>query len=212
MTRIVSIVVASIVLSLVTCAWACSSPATPVRFSDQWPTKVGGYEDTAEHWTRRGVLRAPFSEQGSQLVELYATFLSTEWRAAYVDRQAAVQKLSTKRRQELQSEQQERAQEGYEIELLVSTYHPQHNELHRERSIWRVSLVDEAGNEILANRIEKDRRPRQVVSAEFAHFGDFAEAYRVRFPHSPGLWQGKKFSLRVSSSLGLVEVHWDAKR
>ena len=187
---------------------SCAQNARPVRFSDAWPDKVDSYESTAKSWTRRGLLRASFSEQGSQLVELYATFLSTEWRAAYVQRQAKVRKLSNDSRKSLEEDQRKIAADGYVVELLVTTYHPSHNDLHRDGSIWRIALVDGDGREIQAAKIEKDRRPRELIAADFKHFGDFAEAYSVTFPRSPELLQGKVFALRMGSTLGSVEVNW----
>ena len=83
--------------------------------------------------------------------------------------------------------------------------------MHRDDSIWRVALIDANGNETLAKSIERDRRPRQLIGAEFDNFGDFAEAYRVTFPYSTELLEGHQFSLRMSSSLGTLEVDWVAQ-
>lgn len=189
---------------------SCFQQSKPIRFTDAWPKQASSYEATTKAWTRRGLLRASFTQQGSQLLELYATFLSTDWRAAYVGRQAELQKLSKAARESLEQEQRKLASEAYVVKLLVSTYHPEHNDLHRDRSIWRVALIDSEGNEIPAEKIEKDRRPRSLIAAEFEKFGDFAEAYQVTFPHSPELLQGKEFALRIGSSLGTVEVKWES--
>ncbi len=191
---------------------ACGAAPERVRFTSEWPTKASNYEDTAIRWTRQGVLRAPLSQQASQLMEVYATYLSTEWRAAYVNRQARLQKLSETRTEELATQQQEVAKTHHELQLLVTTYYSQHNDLHRERSIWRVILIDGNGNEVAAESVERDRRPREVISADFENFGDFAEAYTVRFPHTPALLTGESFSLRVSSSLGMIELDWVAQK
>jgi len=204
--RLASILVAAAFLMT-----ACGSPAKPVRFSDAWPDKVSSYESTSKSWTRRGLLRASFADQGSQLVELYATFLSTEWRAAYVERQTKLRKLSPGSRDSLEQDQKKLASQGYVVELLVTTYHPSHNDLHRDGSIWRVSLIDGNGNEIAAEKVEKDRRPRELIAADFRKFGEFAEAYQVTFPRAPELLTGKSFALRMGSSLGTVEVDWKSK-
>lgn len=201
-----------VLLPALTLGLGCASSSAPVRFSQEWPGAARDYEETSQQWTRRGVLRAPLKNQASQLMEVYATYLSTDWRASYVDRQSKLQKLSSARRVELEGEQKETAAKQHEVELLITTYYPQHNDLHRERSIWHVALVDDSGNEIAAQNVERDRRPREVVSAEFENFGDFAEAYRVTFPAEPAILKGKKFSLRVSSSLGMVEVEWVAQK
>lgn len=187
---------------------SCSQSAKPVRFSNDWPDKVNTYEVTSKSWTRKGLLRASYADQGSQLVELYATFLSTEWRAAYVERQTEIRKLSPGSRETLEQDQRKIAAEGHVVELLVTTYHSSHNDLHRDGSIWSLALVDGDGKEIPAIKIEKDRRPRELIAADFRHFGDFAQAYRVTFPHSPELLEGKVFALRMGSALGSVEVNW----
>jgi hypothetical protein len=206
LTRLASFSIAA--LFLVT---ACGSTAKPVQFSDEWPSKVSTYDATSKSWTRRGLLRASLANQGSQLVELYATFLSTEWRAAYVDRQTKLRKLSQGSRNSLEQDQKKIASEGYVVQVLVATYHPSHNDLHRDSSIWRLSLVDSNGNEIPATQVEKDRRPRELIAADFKNFGDFSEAYQVTFPRDPGLLQGDSFALRMGSSLGSVEVTWKSK-
>ncbi len=197
-----------LVCGLLAAATGCFRASQPVHLSEDWPKKAGDYSDATDDWTRRGLLRASFDDQGSQLLELYATFLSTEWRAAYVQRQAELQTMSEASRKELEDAQRKIAADSHQLVLLVSTYDPKYNDLHRERSIWRVVLVDDAGNEIAATNIDKDRRPRQLISAEFKKFGDFAEAYLVTFPHAPAILSGKKFSLRVTSSLGTVQVDW----
>lgn len=199
---------AFLLLTLLTSVAACGGAPQSVHLTDEWPTQVDDYEEVTERWTRHGVLRAPLSDQGSQLLEVYATFLSSEWRAAYVQRQAKLQTMSEASRKELEDTQRAIAAESHQVKLLISTYHPQHNELHRDQSIWRVVLVDEAGNEFRATTIEKDRRPRQLISAEFDKFGDFSEAYLATFPHDAAILAGKVFSLRVTSSLGTVQVDW----
>tara|TARA_R110002096_G_scaffold299503_3_gene494086 strand:- start:54898 stop:55536 length:639 start_codon:yes stop_codon:yes gene_type:complete len=202
----------SVILTAAFFSASCGSVDEPVNFSTEWPTKSPGYEEAATRWTRRGVLRAPLEQQASQLMEIYATYLSNDWRAAYVERQSKLQKLNGPRKAELAGQQQQTALAHHEVELLITTYYQRHNDLHRKRSIWRVTLVDDQGNEIVAEEVERDRRPREVIAAEFEHFGDFAEAYVAKFPAAPELLSGKKFSLRVASSLGMVELDWVSKK
>src|SRR5690606_30694240 len=105
--------IASFSLScLVALTCACFSKSQPLQFTDEWPARVGDYQEVTDTWTRRGLLRASLSDQGSQLLELYATFLSTEWRAAYVQRQAELQTMSAASRQMLAAEQKQTAAES----------------------------------------------------------------------------------------------------
>lgn len=192
-------------------SFGCGSQPSPVVFSTDWPTEIKSYEESTEDWTRRGLLRASMGNQASQLLELHATFLSTQWRASYVDRQAELQKLSPSARAEMNAEQKKIASAHHQVKLIVSTYHPEHNELHRDQSMWRIVLVDEQGNQYPAEKIEKDRRPKQLISAEFNNLGDFGEAYLATFAPTPELLSGKKFSLRISCSIGTVDVDWQSK-
>lgn len=188
---------------------ACSGSSAAIHFSGQWPKGESDYEEVTDAWTRRDVLRASMAQQKSQLIELYATFLAPEWRDAYVRQQAHLRRLNDTARHELEEQHRKADSQYYEVQLLVTTYHHSHNDLHRgENSMWRVALIDEDGAEIPAERVERDRRPRQQIAAEFPDFGDFAEGYRAYFPRASDLWEGDSFALRVSSSLGAVEVEW----
>ena len=103
-----------VLLPALTLGLGCASSSAPVRFSQEWPGAARDYEETSQQWTRRGVLRAPLKNQASQLMEVYATYLSTDWRASYVDRQSKLQKLSSARRVELEGEQKETAAKQHE--------------------------------------------------------------------------------------------------
>lgn len=189
-----------------------------VRFSESWPTAhpegdtASLYEETTEAWTRRGTLRAGTRDLGSQLLEVHATFLAPQWRQASWARQCDVQRLGASSKEALQKEHQEKLATSYQAKLIVTTYYPEHNELHRESSIWRIVLLDERGTEVEASLIEKDRRPREIIKAEFPHFGDFSQAYLVTFPKTTALLRGKRFALRLSSTLGVVDLEWIAAK
>ena len=99
----------SVILTAAFFSASCGSVDEPVNFSTEWPTKSPGYEEAATRWTRRGVLRAPLEQQASQLMEIYATYLSNDWRAAYVERQSKLQKLNGPRKAELAGQQQQTA-------------------------------------------------------------------------------------------------------
>jgi len=182
-----------------------------VQFSETWPAQTDDYDVVAKRWTRRGILRAPLAEQATQIMEVYATILSPEWRAAYVHQQGVLQKMSPSRLDEFRSVQEEQAKKALEVEMLVSTSRPEHNDLHRAKSIWTVSLVGENGEETQAVRVDRDNRPKDVVAAEFSHYGDFTKAYRASFPYSPTIWHEKKLTLRISSTLGAVDVAWTSR-
>lgn len=192
-------------------ALACAGAPRPVELSGAWPERPGDFEDVTEAWTRSGTLRSSFSQGTAQLLELHATFKAPAWRAAYVDFVAERHRLGPEARAELAAEQKAAAGERYEVTLVVSTYHREHNDLQKgARSIWRVALVGADGTQIPAATIEPDRRPREVLEEEYPWLGDFSEVYVATFPRqvellSPG---ADHLGLVMGSHLGAVELEW----
>lgn len=193
-------------------AVGCGSRAAgPVSLDGTWPEQPGSYRGVHEQWTRHGALR----EYPSIVLELYATFKSPAWRAAHAGYLAERRNMSNAARAIfLEQTRQGSEAEPYEVHLLVTTNDRRENDLTKgKRSVWRVVLVDAQGNEVEPLSIERDRRPREVIRAEFPDFGDFAEAYVARFPRDvvllgPGVTQ---LSLKMGSARGGVELVWSQR-
>jgi hypothetical protein len=198
-------------LLLVLALAGCMKPAPAPTLDGAWPAAAGDYETVSRSWTRDGKLRAEY-----QLVaEVSATIKAPPWRAAYVARQARKQKLGDASRAELDAAQRAADAEAYEVVVILTTWDRRENDLDRgERSVWRLVMVDAAGNEIPAMEIKRDRRPEYVIRAEFPRFGDFSKAYVARFPRDARLLgEGvDKVALRLSSSRGGIELTWQAAR
>lgn len=190
---------------------ACTARA-PISLTPEWPRATGPYLEVHRAWTRHGLLRKGYQE----VIEVYATFKSPAWRAAYIERQATVAHLSPDERALLVQSQQNAAAEGpYEVQLLVTTHDFRENDLNRgERSIWRVVLRDDRGNQVPAESIVRDRRPLQVIRAEFPDMGDFAVAYIARFPRTIEVLRAdaEAFTLELSSPRGAVTLTWQNSR
>lgn len=191
---------------------ACGSRAAgPVSLDGTWPERPGSYGEVHAQWTRHGALR----EYPSVVFEVYATFKSPAWRAAHAMYLAERQNMSNAARAVLLEQTRVASEsEPYEVELLVTTNERRENDLTKgKRSIWRVVLVDQQGNEIEPISIERDRRPREVIRAEYPDLGDFAEPYVARFPRDvallgPGV---EKLSLKMGSPRGGVELVWSRR-
>lgn len=186
-------------------ATGCATARVPL--TNEWPSSAGEYHAVTREWTRS----ASLSQDYQLVISAEATLLSAPWRAAKIEREARLRGLGPAARQALLATEQERAQGPWEIELLVTTWDRKENDLHRgARASWRVALLDEQGNEIAPMEITRDRRPPHVVRAEFAHLGDFAQAYVVRFAKEvPLLGPGvRRVRLRVTSARGAVELVW----
>lgn len=190
---------------------ACGAMPPVVRLTEEWPTTIRDYDDVVDDWTRKVQLHAAYQE----VCELVATFKSAEWRAAHAVREADVRGLTGDARANHITQAQADVAGSYELEVMLTTWDRRENDLDRgKKSIWRVVLIDEQGQEIEPLEIVKDRRPAFVVRAEFPALGEFAVPYIARFPHTAQLFgpSARQLRLRMSSTRGGLEVSWNAAR
>ncbi|WP_428261389.1 hypothetical protein [Haliangium sp.] len=199
---------AALVAALLTTAAGCgTNSAAPAALDGTWPEQPGDYRAVHGEWTRHGVLR----KYPVQVLEVFATFKAPAWRAAHAHHSADVQGLTPVAREALLAREREASEGPYEVTLLVTTHDRRENDFTKgERAAWQVALVDGDGNEISPTSIQRDRRPRAVIKAEFPDYGDFAEAYVAHFPRERELLgaEAKQVMLRVSSTRGKVELIW----
>jgi len=190
---------------------ACGSKVYYVNLRENWPTHAVGFENSTQRWTRSGQLMSGFD----QVLRVHATFKSPEWRAAYVAERTERQQLREKDRRRLLAENKVAAAKYYEVELLVSTYAQNENDLSRgKNSMWSLWLIDGHGNQVVPGWIKKDKRPRGVLREYFPRLGDFDVPYIVRFPRTVELLKpgNGQFSLRISSAYGALELVWLEKK
>ena len=163
----------------------------PAPFSEAWPAAPRPYGEVHNDWTRRGRVVHDFD----RLMDVTATFKSTEWRAAYVARRGAAERMPQSERDDLAKRELAESREHYELELLVRTYRNEDNDLQKnERSRWRVALVDESGGQIRPSEIRRDRRSRGDLLQLFPDLVPQHEVYIAKFPRSQALLDGRRFS------------------
>ena len=204
------------VVGLAACALAaCGGSAEPIELSGAWPQRTGDFEDVNEKWTRHGRdnsgLGGDQRHRLEQTIDVYATFKSPEWRAAWIAYQKDKHHLSAAAVHQLTETARQEDAERYEVALLVATHDRRSNDLQKgSRSSWRVALVDEGGTEIVASEIKRDRRPHVEIAAEFPNMGDFHEPYVAHFPRSVDLLrpEARRFLLKVTSEQGGVVLEW----
>jgi hypothetical protein len=188
---------------------ACSATYPAVRLTEDWPASTRGYSDVVDEWTRKAKLRGDYQE----VCELVATLKSPEWRAAHAVHDAEVRGLTGDARAQHLAQSRADSAGPYELEVMVTTWDRRENDLDRgKRSVWRVVLIDEHGDEVEPLEIIRDRRPAFVVRAEFPALGEFATPYIARFPRSAAVFgpSAKQVRLRMSSTRGGLEVQWKA--
>ena len=188
---------------------ACAATAPVVRLTEDWPTTIRDYDDVVADWTRKAQLHAAYQE----VCELVATFKSAEWRAAHAAYEADNRGLTGEPRAKHIAAARAEIAGPYELEVMLTTWDRRENDLDRgKKSVWRVVLIDEHGQEIEPLEVIKDRRPSYVVRAEFPALGEFATPYIVRFPRTTQLLgpTARQLRLRMSSTRGGLEVLWTA--
>ena len=193
---------------LALCA-ACTVTTPSVRLTEDWPTSIRSYDTVVRDWTRKAQLHANYQE----VCELVATLKSPEWRAAFATHDADVRGLVGPAREQRIAESRAEVAGPYELEVMLTTWDRRENDLERgKKSVWRVVLIDEHGQEIEPLEIVRDRRPAFVVRAEFPLFGEFAVPYIARFPRTTPLFgpSARQVRLRMSSTRGGLEVAWTA--
>jgi len=188
---------------------SCGATSRPVHLTEDWPATIRDYSSVVEDWTRRAELRGDYQE----VCELVATLKSPEWRASHAVHDAEIRALTGDAREQAIVLARAEVAGPFEFEVMVTTWDRRENDLDRgKKSVWRVVLIDEKGQEIEPLEIVKDRRPAFVVRAEFPALGEFATPYIARFPREASIFgpAAKQVRLRMSSTRGGLEVKWIA--
>jgi len=185
----------------------CTVTYPAVHLTEDWPATAREYTSVVHDWTRKSQLHGSYQE----VCELVATLKSAEWRAAFATRDADLRGLVGEGREQRMAQSRADVAGPYELEIMLTTWDRRENDLDRgKKSVWRVVLIDEQGQEIEPIEIVRDRRPAFVVRAEFPALGEFATPYVARFPRTRPIFQpgAKQVRLRMTSTRGGVEVDW----
>ena len=112
---------------------------------------------------------------------LAATLQTATFRELRAEREAA---FRSETRAELQARlAKERAalEEGWEWFVGVDVRNPEHQDLDREGSSWRVAMITPAGT-FLPSRVERVGRSTEAIRTLYPYLDTFWVAYRVVFP------------------------------
>ena len=200
-------VVAGIAGSLTACGGAAG---TPVALDDTWPSTPGQYDDVSRAWTRHAVMQ----QFDQQVLEVYATFKSPAWRAAHLAHSTETRSLAPDARTQLEQMHRTSSIEFHEVQLLVTTWDRAENDLQKgASSVWTLALRDDKGGVVEPVSITRDKRPIEVIRAEYPDMGDFATAYVVRFPRTLQVLRqdARQLSMTMASARGTVELVWHSR-
>jgi hypothetical protein len=193
---------------------SCAAPVpAKVDFSEQTRNfRPEDYGQVLKVWTRHSKV---ISDVGT-VIEAWALYKSWEWRQAYVERYAQVYHLTDAERTTLFKSQLEASRTAYEFHVAVQTTNYKWNDLDKETSPWRVSLVDGTGAEVAPKRIEVLRLPELYEMEFFPNKTEFSKTYVIRFLRADADAAGfsgpgsGRILLRFASPLGKAEVVWQS--
>lgn len=191
----------------------CGTAAEPVSLSPAWPSRAPDLAETTAAWTRADKVVSGFDEHKELIAEVHATFKSPAWRTALIERNGERGKLTRAEIDAQLEAAKKAAAEHHEFILLLTTHDRRLNDLTKgDRSVWSLRLRDSSGAEVAPTEVKKDRRPRAEIATELPHLGDFDQIYLVKFPGAhPILGNGDRFSLKMWSGRGAIELEWAAR-
>ncbi len=143
------------------------------------------------------------------------TYLSREFRAAYVARVAHDLRLSSTERQELDDQQLRAGSESHEFFVTLMSGVSKTDDLDPEKGTWHIYLEDDSGRRVAPTSIEEIRKPSISETKYFGFDKAHRKAYRILFPlmtddGSPLLTESTRFfSLAFSSALGQGTMQWE---
>jgi hypothetical protein len=148
------------------------------------------------------------------VLDVYATYCSWDFRAAYVARYAELYKLPAAEVSRLREAALAAARAEHEFRFSAVTGDVAWNDFASPRTVWRLSLVGSDGRELSPLSVEQDRTRPVLRSAFYPTQELFAHAYVARFPRrfadgSDLLAGGANgFTLRLAGPRGSVDLRW----
>jgi len=203
-------------LALVGLVGGCASSAPRyVDFSDANRSfRSEDYEPVFTRWSRHA--KAVVVYQGT-VIESWAIYKSWEFRQAYVERYAKIYSLGETERAALLNQQREADRQTYEFHVAVQMTNYKWNDLDKESSPWRISLVDGAGAEIAPRKVELLKLPELYETQFFPNRTEFSQTYLIRFTRADAESSGfggpasGRITLRIASPLAKNELVWESK-
>jgi hypothetical protein len=191
-----------------------SSRPKPVDFAEVTHRyQAKDYPEVFQRWTRHGKL---VKDVGT-VIEMWSTYKSWDFRQAYIEQYAEAYNLSATDRRALEQAQLQAARTSYEFHVVAQSTDYKWNDLEQKDSVWKVTLLDATGSEVLPEGLIAEKLPELYEMRFFPTRTDFSRTYTVRFPRSTAEGAARflgsasgRLVLRVAGPLGRAEVGWEA--
>ena len=169
------------------------------------------YDNVRERWTRHARLVRDIGT----VLEFWATYKSWDFRQAYVESYGDAYGLREPDRRTLRQSQLEAARSAYEFHVVAQSTEHTWNDLDEGDSVWKISLADAAGREVVPTSVVVEKLPEQYEMRFFPTRTDFSRNYTMKFARTgadadtrfTGPSSGR-LSLRIAGPLGKLEASW----
>src|SRR5579863_2356315 len=114
------------------------------------------YQGVYERWTRHDYADHDYVDKA---LEVWATFKSWDFREAFIEKYASIYSLPDAKRSELRQGQREEYHTAYEFHLIAQSTSWDWNDLEKQNSPWRLTLVDALGHELPSEPVRIEKLP-----------------------------------------------------
>jgi hypothetical protein len=203
-------------LALAAALWLVGCAGTPQRVSladPAPPPTAKDYVDQLKRWTRHAHLRSDFDEA----LDVDATLRSPEFRHAFAAKYIEIYRIGAENQSRTRGEILSDGADSYEFHVETSTHDYALNDLTSAKTIWRVTLTNDQGNEVTPTAVVGVKERRQLDMEFYPYASIFSRGWTLRFPRartdgSP-LVTGdtKSLTLRFAGPQGSVDLVWVVK-
>jgi hypothetical protein len=185
----------------------------PVKVSFAPPSVVPAakaYVDLLKRWTRHGHVIEDFDEA----LTVDATLHSPEFRAVFIEKWLDVYKIAEGEAPNVRTQMTAEVADMWEFHIESAAHVWDVDNFQFAKKVWRVSLVDDKGRELVPQEAKLDKTRREVIVEFYPYAGIFSRAWRLRFPRNladgtPFLGPDtKSVTLRFAGPKGNTDLTW----
>ena len=193
----------------------CAVPSVQLDLSAR-EYKAADYDKVTARWTRRAEAYEYFESR----IFAYATFKSWDFRQAQIARRSPSERLPSADVKRLVVAERTAVESGHTVFLAVHTHRWEWNHLEEtgDKALWRIRLVNDAGDSAAPVEIERLGTRNARYTALYPYYKDFYVGYMVRFPLASESGRAilaastRSFSVRISGPQAAVDMKWEVDR
>ncbi len=197
-------------LALAFALFGCAPPPKVSLAPPSLPAKEKDYEKTLERWTRHGEVRADFD--ATLIVD--ATLHGPELNEAYAARWSRIYALPPPEAERFRAQLAADTTDHFLFYVETATHKFELNDFGSAKTMWRISLVNDHGQEVLPSEVKAAREHREVDQEFYPYVTIFSKGWRIRFPHA--LADGtplvgadtRQVTLRIAGPPGTTDLVW----